>query len=197
MFGSAWFGVSLNSGGTTHAMKLLEEEEYARFVEEFERVPSAVTESRRLHEQMKLKGRDLQIAVAWRHYAGARLREKGFGDTWQRKYLELPEFFGYVGSFSEYHCGVRFPLIFPECPEPELPDSLPKDKDPLEGISVPGDLVHLRGHMYLARRRMKDPTGRRNFVNQTPEAAPVNIFACKERPGMEALTQFLAPEFAV
>jgi hypothetical protein len=29
------------------------------------------------------------------------------------------------------------------------------------------------------------------------EAAPVNIFACKERPGMEALTQFLAPEFAV
>jgi hypothetical protein len=101
MFGSAWFGVSLNSGGTTHAMKLLEEEEYARFVDEFERVPSAVTESRRLHEQMKLKGRVLQIAVAWRHYAGARLREKGFGDTWQRKYLELPEFFGYVGNFSE------------------------------------------------------------------------------------------------
>ena len=194
MFGSAWFGVGLNSGGTTHAMKLLEEEEYPRFVEEFEKVPSAVTEGTLLHEQMRLKGRDMRIAVAWRHYSGARLREKGFGDTWQQKYLELPEFFGYVGSFSQFHRGVRFPLILPDCPEPGSP---PKEIDPLEGISVPGDLVHLRGHMYFARRRMKDPSGRRNFVNQTPEAAPVNIFACKERPGMEALTQFLAPEFAV
>ncbi len=79
MFGSAWFWVGLNSGGTTHAMKLLEEEEYTRFVEEFEKVPSAVTEGTLLHEQMRLK-----IAVAWRHYSGARLREKGFGDTWQQ-----------------------------------------------------------------------------------------------------------------
>ena len=84
MFGSAWFGVGLNSGGTTHAMKLLEEEEYTRFVEEFEKVPLAVTEGTLLHEQMRLKGRDLRIAVAWRHYSGARLREKGFGNksTW-------------------------------------------------------------------------------------------------------------------
>ena len=70
-------------------MKLLEEEEYTRFVEEFEKVPSAVTEGKLLHEQMRLKRRDVRIAVAWRHYSGARLREKGFGDTWQQKYLEL------------------------------------------------------------------------------------------------------------
>jgi hypothetical protein len=42
-----------------------------------------------------------------------------------------------------------------------------------------------------------DVVATRPFQLQTPEAAPVNIFACKERPGMEALTQFLAPEFAV
>ncbi len=129
MFGSAWFGVGLNSGGTTHAMKLLEEEEYPRFVEEFEKVPSAVTEGKLLHEQMRLKRRDVRIAVAWRHHSGARLREKGFGDTWQQKYLELPEFFGYVGSFSQFHRGVRFPLILPDCPEPGSP---PKEIDPLD-----------------------------------------------------------------
>ena len=129
MFGSAWFGVGLNSGGTTHAMKLLEEEEYPRFVEEFEKVPSAVTEGKLLHEQMRLKRRDVRIAVAWRHHSGARLREKGFGDTWQQKYLELPEFFGYVGSFLQFHRGVRFPLILPDCPEPGSP---PKEIDPLE-----------------------------------------------------------------
>ena len=67
-------------------MKLLEEEEYTRFVEEFEKVPSAVTEGKL---QMRLKRRDVRIAVAWRHHSGARLREKGFGDTWQQKYLEL------------------------------------------------------------------------------------------------------------
>ena len=116
MFGGASFGVWLNSGGATHAMKLLEQEEYVPFVEQFHQVPSAVTEGKLLHEEMKIQGPKVKIAVAWRHYSGARLREKGFGDQWQRKYIELPEFFGYCGSFSEYHFGARFPLVFPECP---------------------------------------------------------------------------------
>jgi hypothetical protein len=193
MFGSAWFGVWLNSGGATHAMKLLEQEEYTRFVHEFEMVPSALTPGKLLHSQMKLQGRALQIAVAWRHYSGGRLRAQGFGELWQRRYLELPEFYGYVGSFSEFHYGVRFPLIFPEVPE----IAEPQNKDPLESSRVQNDLVHLRGHMYLARRCMQDPLGRRNFVKQTPEDSPTNIFSCPSRLGMEALTQFLAPEFDV
>jgi hypothetical protein len=52
-----------------------------------------------------------------------------------------------------------------------------------------------------AKKSSRRPAYKRDcagqFQLQTPEAAPVNIFACKERPGMEALTQFLAPEFAV
>ena len=125
--------------------------------------------------------------------SGGRLRAQGFGELWQRRYLELPEFYGYVGSFSEFHYGVRFPLIFPEVPE----IAEPQNKDPLESSRVQNDLVHLRGHMYLARRCMQDPLGRRNFVKQTPEDSPTNIFSCPSRLGMEALTQFLAPEFDV
>ena len=195
MFGGASFGVWLNSGGATHAMKLLEQEEYVPFVEQFHQVPSAVAEGKLLHEEMAIKGGPkVKIAVAWRHYSGARLREKGFGDQWQRKYIELPEFFGYCGSFSEYHFGARFPLVFPECPAEDDAESI---TDQLAAICVSEHLAHLRGHIYVARRFMQDPKGRRNFVRQTPEEYPLNIFACPKRPGMEALSQFLAEEFAV
>jgi hypothetical protein len=195
MFGGASFGVWLNSGGATHAMKLLDQEEYAPFVEQFLQVPSAVTEGKLLHEQMAMKGGlKVKIAVAWRHYSGARLREKGFGDQWQRKYIELPEFFGYCGSFSEYHFGARFPLVFPECPAEVDAESI---TDQLAGIRVSEHLAHLRGHIYVGRRFMQDPSGRRNFVRQVPEGSPVDIFGCPQRQGMEALSQFLAEEFAV
>ena len=198
MFGGASFGVWLNSGGATHAMKLLEQEEYAPFVEQFLQVPSAVTEGKLLHEEMKIQGRRMRIAVAWRHYSGARLREKGFGlkfgDLWQQKYVEIPEFFAYGGSFSEYHLGARFPLVFPEGPAEDDTESI---TDQLAEIRVSGDLAHLRGHIYVGRRFMKDPQGRRNFVRQIPEGSPVDIFGCPTRQGMEALSQFLAEEFAV
>ena len=78
-----------------HAMKLLEEEEYTRFVEEFEKVPSAVTEGKLLHEQMRLKRRDVRIAVAWlggghwgvgegrcSHGAIGAIRGRGGGTSW-------------------------------------------------------------------------------------------------------------------
>ncbi len=43
--------------------------------------------------------------TAWRFYAGARLKAKGFGDIWERKYLEVLA--GCIGSFSEFHFGSR------------------------------------------------------------------------------------------
>ena len=68
-------------------MKLLEQEEYETFVEQFHNVPTAVTEGKLLHEGMQIRGRELKIAVAWRHYSGA------FEELWQRKYLEMPDFY--------------------------------------------------------------------------------------------------------
>ena len=181
MFGSAWFGVYLNSGGAVHAMKELEAAEYELFKKQLFEVPSAVHEGKLLVDGMKgPKGqtlsKDQKIAIAWRHYAGAKLSAMGFGKPWERKYLELPEFFGYVGSYSEFHLGVRFPLIFCQA---------------RQNRGVPDDLWHLRGHIYLARRRMVDPTGRYNFVKQTPENSTVDLFDCTQRRGMEPLTQFL------
>ena len=114
--------------------------------------------------------------VAWRHYLGAKLRSQGFGSPWQRKYLVLEEFHGYIGSFAEFHFGSRFPLRF-------------RNLD-----SVPNDLWHLRGHLYVTRDRELDPTGRKNFVQPKPEGSTINIF---DWQAVEAVTQFFDSSFAL
>ena len=53
MFGSAWFGVYLNSGGAVHAMKELEAAEYAPFKKQLFEVPSAVHKGKLLVDGMQ------------------------------------------------------------------------------------------------------------------------------------------------
>ena len=167
MFGNSAIGIWLNSGGAIHRAKLLEDEEYARFCEELPRVPSAKHKGRKMVDGMTGDSQ-LQRKVAWRHYLGAKLKREGFGSTWQRKYLVLEEFNCYIGSFAEYHFGARFPLRFRDM------------------SGVPDDLWHLRGHMYVARDRAIDPTGRRNYATLKPQDGTVDIFVSSN-----ATTQFL------
>ena len=177
MLGPAWLGIYLNSGGSVHALKLLEEKEYKMFCEQLPLVPSAEHPQKKLIDEMQ--GQLAQkTAIAWRLYAGAKLKALGFGDQWERKYLELEEFHLFLGSFSVFHFGTRFPLRFR--PQSE---------------SVPRDLWHLRGHLYVARRRVTDPSGRHHFNFAEPELSTVNLFDCTECKGLEAATQYLDAPF--
>jgi hypothetical protein len=103
---SAWFGIYTKSGGAVHALKQLEEAEFATFIEQLPLVPSAKTPGTKLIDTMKGL-RTKKENTAWRFYAGARLKAAGFGDIWERKYLEVPELAGCIGSFSEFHFGCR------------------------------------------------------------------------------------------
>ena len=69
------------------------------------------------------------------------------------------------------------------------------DSDPLQSESVPRDLWHLRGHLYVARRRVTDPSGRHHFNFAEPELSTVNLFDCTECKGLEAATQYLDAPF--
>ena len=177
MFGPSAVGIFLDSGGAIHRAKLLEEEEYGRFCEELPLIPSAIYPGKRMVDGMRGTPAHKR-KVAWRHYLGAKLRSEGFGSLWQRKYLVLEEFYAYIGSFAELHFGARFPLRFRNLQ------------------SVPNDLWHLRGHLYVARARALDRTGRQNFVPLKPEVSTINIFNC-DREALEAVTQFFDSRFAL
>jgi len=177
MFGLSAVGVFLNSGGAVHQAKLLDDTEYERFCDELPQVPSAIHPGKKMVDGMRGSA-EVKRKVAWRHYLGAKLKSKGFGSPWQRKYLVLNEFHGYIGSFAEFHFGSRFPLRF-------------RNLD-----SVPNDLWHLRGHLYVTRNRERDPTGRQHFVPPKPEGSTINIFSC-DRPALEAVTQYFHPANAV
>ena len=103
---SAWFGIYTKSGGAVHALKELEEAEFATFCKQLPLVPSAKTPGKKLMDTMR-GPRAKKENTAWRFYAGARLKAAGFGDIWERKYLEVPELAGCIGSFSEFHFGCR------------------------------------------------------------------------------------------
>ena len=63
-------------------------------------------------------------------------------------------------------------------------------------MSVPNDWWHLRGHIYGARQRVKDHSGKLNFVVAEPEEYTVNLFDCVRR-GMRAATQFMDKCFSL
>ena len=177
MFNFATIGIWLGSGGAVHETKLMDETEYKLFEQQLPLVPSAIHEGKQLVDGMQ--GTPAQkLNLAWRHYVGAKLRAKGFGSLWQRKYLVLGEFEAYVGSFAEFHFGARFPLRFSDL------------------RSIPDDLWHLRGHLYVGRARALDPTGRKNYVELKPEESTVNIFS-HHREALEAVTQFFDEAFGL
>ena len=103
MPGKSYVGIFLGSGGCINAMRKLIEEEYDGFEHVF-------------HNDLKqlMKGTDEEemLERAWRIYSRRRLEEQGFGGKWQRAYLELDEFDLFMGSYSVFHFGARFPLFF-------------------------------------------------------------------------------------
>ena len=103
---SAWFGIYHKSGGAVHELKMLDEAEFNTFCTQLPFVPSAIDPEKKLMDMMQ-GTREQKEDIAWRFYAGAKLRGKGFGEIWKRKYLEVPELCGVIGSFSEFHFGSR------------------------------------------------------------------------------------------
>ena len=115
-------------------MKLIEEE-YDNFEVEFNS-----------DMKDKMKGTDdvEKLERAWRIYSRWRLTALGFGDEWKRAYLELDEFDLFMGSFSVFHFGARFPLFFGD-------DAL---------LHVPADWYNLRLHLYSGDKDV--PAGQSN-----------------------------------
>ena len=91
---------------THHELKMLDEAEFNTFCTQLPFVPSAIDPEKKLMDMMQ-GTREQKEDIAWRFYAGAKLRGKGFGEIWKRKYLEVPELCGVIGSFSEFHFGSR------------------------------------------------------------------------------------------
>jgi hypothetical protein len=123
MPGKSYLGIFLGSGGCINAMRKLIEEEYDGFESVFHND---------LTKLMKGTDEEEKLERAWRIYSRRRLEELGFGDKWKRAYLELDEFDLFMGSYSVFHFGARFPLFFGD-------DAL---------RAVPLEWYNLRLHLY-------------------------------------------------
>ena len=123
MPGKSYLGIYLGSGGCINAMRKLIEEEYDDFESAF---------NSDLKQGMKGTDEEEKLERAWRIYSRWRLAELGFGDKWKRVYLELDELDLFMGSYSVFHFGARFPLFFRD-------DAL---------RLVPVDWYNLRLHLY-------------------------------------------------
>ena len=137
MPGKSYLGIFLGSGGCINAMRKLIEDEY----DDFERVFESD-----LARQMKGTDDVEKLERAWRIYSRCRLAEQGFGRKWKRAYLQLDEFDLFMGSYSVFHFGARFPLFFGD-------DALRQ---------VPLDWYNLRLHLYSGDKNV--PAGQSNVL---------------------------------
>ena len=122
MPGKAYVGVHLNSGGCIHALKRLIDRDYARFCTEFE--------ASGLADEMNGRSDEEKLDMAWGEYARRELAKLYFDKPWERVYLELDEFEMFLGSFSVFHFGSRYPCFSRVAP-------------------IPRDWWHLRLHLYI------------------------------------------------
>ena len=135
MPGKSYLGIFLGSGGCINAMRELIEVEYDDFESAFKSD---------LARQMKGTDDVEKLERAWRIYSRWRLEALGFGAEWKRVYLELGEFDLFMGSFSVFHFGARFPLYFGD-------DAF---------LPVPSDWYNLRLHLYSGDKYV--PAGQSN-----------------------------------
>ena len=135
MRGKSYLGIYLGSGGCINAMRTLIETEYDAFESEFHS---------NLKGKMEGTDDDEKLERAWRIYSKDRLADLGFGAEWKRVYLELDEFDLFMGSYSVFHFGARFPLFFGD-------DAL---------RPVPVDWYNLRLHLYSGDKDV--PAGQSN-----------------------------------
>ena len=137
MPGKSYLGIFLGSGGCINAMRELIEVEYDDFESAFKSDLAC-----------QMKGTDdvEKLERAWRIYSRCRLAEQGFGRKWKRAYLQLDEFDLFMGSYSVFHFGARFPLFFGD-------DALRQ---------VPVDWYNLRLHLYSGDKNV--PAGQSNVL---------------------------------
>ena len=128
MPGKAYVGVHLNSGGCIHALKRLIKENYAKFCAYFQ--------SSGLAGRMKGRTDEEKLDMAWGVYARRELAKLGFNKPWERVYLELDEFEMFLGSFSVFHFGSRYPCFSRVAP-------------------IPRDWWHLRLHLYIGNKLIR------------------------------------------
>jgi hypothetical protein len=136
MPGKSYLGIYLGSGGCINAMRKLIEEEYDDFESAFKSD---------LKQGMKGTDEEEKLERAWRIYSRWRLAELGFAAEWKRAYLELDEFDLFMGSYSVFHFGARFPLFFGD-------DALRQ---------VPVHWYNLRLHLYSGDKNV--PAGQSGF----------------------------------
>ena len=128
MPGKAYVGVHLNSGGCIHALKRLIDKDYARFCVEFE--------VSGLADEMNGRSDEEKLDMAWGEYARRELAKLYFDKPWERVYLELDEFEMFLGSFSVFHFGSRYPCFSRVAP-------------------IPRDWWHLRLHLYIGNKLIR------------------------------------------
>ena len=128
MPGKAYVGVHLNSGGCIHALKRLIKEKYNKFCAYFK--------SSGLAGRMKGRSDEEKLDMAWGEYARKELAKRGFDKPWERVYLELDEFEMFLGSFSVFHFGSRYPCFSRVAP-------------------IPRDWWHLRLHLYIGNKLIR------------------------------------------
>ena len=128
MPGKAYVGVHLNSGGCIHALKRLIDRDYARFCTEFE--------ASGLADEMNGRSDEEKLDMAWGEYARRELAKLYFDKPWERVYLELDEFEMFLGSFSVFHFGSRYPCFSQVEP-------------------IPRDWWHLRLHLYIGNKLIR------------------------------------------
>lgn len=133
MFGKAYIGVYLNSGGFINALKQLVKSDYEDFKSQFAQAKTA--DGRPLSEAMKGGSFENNLDMAWDWYAETKLKGSDFYEPFQRVYIELEEFEMFLGSMSVYHFGARYPCFVP----------LSK---------MPIDAWHLRLHMYIGNKQV-------------------------------------------
>ena len=76
------------------------------------------------------------LDMAWGLYARKKLADKGFNRDWERVYIELDEFEGFLGSMSVFHFGARYPCFSQKKP-------------------IPSDWWHLRLHLYIGNQQVR------------------------------------------
>ena len=147
MPGKSYLGIFLGSGGCINAMRELIEVEYDDFESAFKSDLAC-----------QMKGTDdvEKLERAWRIYSRCRLAEQGFGRKWKRAYLELDEFDLFMGSYSVFHFGARFPLFFGD-------DALRQ---------VPVDWYNLRLHLYSGDKNV--PAGQSTVLRNGHQQAVQN-----------------------
>jgi hypothetical protein len=155
MPGKSYLGIFLGSGGCVDAMRKLIEYEYDAFESAFQSD---------LRTGMQGTDDEEKLERAWRIYSRCRLAELGFKAEWKRAYLELDEFDLFMGSYSVFHFGARFPLFFGD-------DALRQ---------VPVEWYNLRLHLYSGDKYV--PAGQSNIYEMGHAQAVQNDTIPLEAP---------------